>query len=176
MASKKKPANKKAPKIKGQRKELTPKQSRYIAKRTANPAKPRTECAREAGYSESMALKARRDIEGSLAVSTLLKDVIRDLIPPGKIAKRIDEAMDAMETKFFAFRGKVHEERNVIAWDTRLHACELAAKFGDHHNEKLDLNVNDNRGERLAALLARLTERASAESDAPGASAVQSHP
>jgi hypothetical protein len=41
---------------------------------------------------------------------------------------RIDEALDAQETKFFTYQGEVIEERDVIDHTTRLAAATLAGR------------------------------------------------
>ena len=46
-----------------------------------------------------------------------------------QIGQRVAEGLDAMETKFFHFEGRLTDQRHVIAWGKRRAYIELAAKY-----------------------------------------------
>jgi hypothetical protein len=66
-------------------------------------------------------------------VRAAFAELMRKHIPPEKIAQRIEEGMDAMETKFFQKDGEVKETRDVVAWGERREYAALAAEYGGYH-------------------------------------------
>jgi len=104
--------------------------------------KTRKQAALDAGYSASVAKNAKAKIE-SEAYQEAFAALIRQTIPAEKIAQRIHEGMDAMETKFFQKDGNVIESRNVIAWGERRAYAELAADFGNMTTVKTSQALGD---------------------------------
>lgn len=81
--------------------------------------------ALEAGYSPNTA-QHPADLLDTVAMREAMQ---RLLAPAEKIAQRINEGLDAMETKFFQFQGEITETRNVIAWGERRMYADLAAEL-----------------------------------------------
>jgi phage terminase small subunit len=104
--------------------------------------KTRKQAALDAGYSASVAKNAKAKIE-SEAYQEAFAALIRKTIPAEKIAQRIQEGMDAMETKFFQKDGEVIESRDVIAWGERRAYAELAAEFGNLSPSKVSQVLGD---------------------------------
>lgn len=84
-----------------------------------------------AGYSETTRPVS---VENS-SVKAAFARLIRRAAPAHKIAYRIAEGLDAKETKFFQFEGRVTDQRDVIAWGERRAYAELAAKFGEYSQD-----------------------------------------
>jgi hypothetical protein len=109
--------------------ELPPKKQRYLGGRVAGKSK--RQAALEAGYSEAMA-----DHPGKIETKDVrhaFAALMRETVPPERIAKAISEGLDAMETKFFSSEGEVKDSRDVIAWSERRQYAELAASWGGYH-------------------------------------------
>lgn len=81
--------------------------------------------ALDAGYSPNTA-QHPADLLDTIAMREAMS---RLLASPEKIAQRINEGLDAMETKFFQFKGGVCETRDVIAWSERRMYADLAAEL-----------------------------------------------
>lgn len=81
--------------------------------------------ALDAGYSPNTA-QHPADLLDTLGMREAMA---RLLAPPEKIAQRINEGLDAMETKFFQFEGMVTDKRDVIAWSERRMYADLAAEL-----------------------------------------------
>jgi hypothetical protein len=79
----------------------------------------------DAGYSPNTA----QHPSDLLDTSAMRKALAHLLAPAEKIAQRINEGLDAMETKFFQFQGTVSDTRDVIAWSERRQYAELAARL-----------------------------------------------
>jgi hypothetical protein len=109
---------------------LPPKKQKYVEGLTEG--KTKVQAALDAGYSDAMARSASHSIE-TPDVRVAFAELMRKHIPPEKIAQRIAEGMNAMETKFFQKDGEVKTERNVIAWGERREATKLAAELGGYH-------------------------------------------
>ena len=62
--------------------------------------------------------------------------LIRERISPERIVKAISDGLDAMETQFFAEKGVVKDQRDVIAWNERRQYAQLAAEYGGYHIAK----------------------------------------
>ena len=88
--------------------------------------------ALDAGFSKSMADHASTKIE-TRDVKEAFAALIREAVPPERIVKVISEGLEAMETKFFAEKGVVKDERDVISWPERRQYAELAAEYGGYH-------------------------------------------
>jgi hypothetical protein len=81
--------------------------------------------ALDAGYSPNTAQHPSELLDTAGMRAALAKL----LAPAEKIAQRINEGLDAMETKFFQFEGSVTDSRDVVAWGERRQYAELAAKL-----------------------------------------------
>ena len=108
---------------------MTDRQKKYINERSKG--KNKKQSALDAGYSESTALRVKQHIE-TPEVRAAFAVIIRKRIPAEKIAKRISEGLDAIETKFFQHEGVITDQRDVIAWSERRQYAALAAEFGDY--------------------------------------------
>jgi len=60
-------------------------------------------------------------------------ELIRSTISANDIAETLKAGMQATETKFFAEKGIVQEQREVIAWGERRLYAELVAEYGEYH-------------------------------------------
>jgi len=109
--------------------ELPPRKQRYVEERIAG--KTRRAAALDAGYSTSMASHAAEKIE-TADVRQAFSALVRETIPPERIAKAISEGLGAMETKFFSSEGSVTDTRDVIAWSERRAYAEMAASYGGY--------------------------------------------
>jgi O6-methylguanine-DNA--protein-cysteine methyltransferase len=122
-----------SPRIRGQKprkkktaknRELKPRQAKLL-KGIIEDGKSVFAAAIDAGYSPNTA----QHPSDLLDTSAMRKALAALLAPAEKIAKRINEGLDAMETKFFQFQGEVTESRNVVAWGERRQYAELAARL-----------------------------------------------
>lgn len=105
----------------------TKRQRAYAAERAKG--KNKKEAALAAGYSPTTAL--RSNVIETPNFRAAFSHLIRKTIPATKIAKRISEGLDAMETKFFQKDGIVMQTVDVINWAERRQYAQLAAEFGD---------------------------------------------
>lgn len=87
--------------------------------------------ALDAGYAESTAAHADRDILP--AAERNFQDIVRRHLPAEKVVERIAAGLDAKETKFATFEGKITDSRDTIAWGERRMYAELAAKLGGYY-------------------------------------------
>ena len=60
-------------------------------------------------------------------------ELVRQTIPPERIAKAIEEGLGALETKFFSHEGVVQDKREVVNWSERRQYAQLAAEYGGYH-------------------------------------------
>lgn len=81
--------------------------------------------ALDAGYSPNTA----QHPSDLLDTVGMREAMARLLASPEKIAQRINEGLDAMETKFFQYEGQVSDRRDVIAWSERRMYADLAAEL-----------------------------------------------
>jgi phage terminase small subunit len=88
----------------------------------------KTEAKRLAGYSEST---QPCKIETPQLKAQFAR-LIRQHVPAHVLAKRIAEGVDAKETKFFQFEGKVTDQRDVVAWGPRATFAKIAAEWGQY--------------------------------------------
>ena len=78
------------------------------------------------------------DLKGAAFSETLKRHGITDEYLAGKLK----EELEAEETKFFADKGKVRDEKDVIAWGIRQKARMDAHKLkGDYPSEKVEHTV-----------------------------------
>ena len=109
---------------------LPPKKQAYVQGRIEGKSKRKA--ALDAGFSKSMADHASSKIE-TRDVREAFAALIRKTVPPERIVKVISEGLDAVETKFFAEKGVVKDQRNVISWPERRQYAELAAEYGGYY-------------------------------------------
>ena len=109
---------------------LTSKQRTYF--KLLCKGMPATQAARRAGYSAKnpaqSAYQAWQSIRERLQIA--LFEV--GLTPEGLIHKHLLPALNAMETEFAKFNGRITETREVIAWGPRLRAMELVCELGGY--------------------------------------------
>lgn len=91
-----------------------------------------TEAALKAGYTgKTPAQSAYQAMKG---LRHRVEEALGEngLTPEGLITKYLVPAMLATDTEFAKFEGEITDSVEVIAWDTRLRAIELAARFGGY--------------------------------------------
>jgi len=93
---------------------------------------PATQAAREAGYSG--ANPSQSAYAATKGIRARVEQALAEngLTPEGLITKFLVPAMLATDTEFAKFEGEITDSEEVIAWDTRLRAIELAARFGGY--------------------------------------------
>lgn len=93
-----------------------------------------------AGYTPSMAAAACVKIETE-DYKRAFGELARMKIPASKIVKRINQGLDAVETKFFTNNGVVTDSRDVINWSERRKYAALAAEVTDRWHPRQELDV-----------------------------------
>lgn len=83
--------------------------------------------ALDAGYSESMANSATANIMPACREAFRL--ALGHKISVEKLSQTIADGLGAEETKFFADKGVVMDQRNVTAWSERRQYSELASRL-----------------------------------------------
>lgn len=119
-------------------KNLPEKKQKYLKNRAKGMSKKQS--ALKAGYSESVAKSVNAHIE-TPDVKLAFRQAIENHAPYQKVALRVAEGLDAMETKFFQKDGFVMESKDVIAWSERRMYAELAAQMGDYWTPKVHNQV-----------------------------------
>jgi hypothetical protein len=84
------------------------------------------QAAKEAGYAESTASHADRDIMPRVKVN--FREVLRQHILAEKIAQRIAEGLEAIEVQLATLEGRITDERAFIFFPERRRYAELAAR------------------------------------------------
>ncbi len=151
-------------------KDLSPKRQAYALLRASG--ENRRQAALKAGYSLSVANQPGRKIETE-DYRRAFEQYMRKKIQAKKIVKRINEGLDAVETKFASQNGKFTDHRDVIDYNNRRKYAALAAQMTGawtpktelDHTQKIDadtmrrlLDISDKLGlsslppERLAEL------------------------
>jgi hypothetical protein len=110
-------------------KAIDPRRREYLDNRAQGDSKK--EAALKAGFSESMAENAKEKIEKPIAEQ--LAKAIQARIPLEKIVRRIDEGMDALETKIVQHQGIVTDYVDLVAWAERREYTAMAAEYGQYH-------------------------------------------
>ncbi len=152
---------------------LNLRQRRFVAEFT-NPGSEafgnQTKAAELAGYSPGRAKQTGHDIATNRDVRTEIervtdREITRILDAAGvtteKLAKRLNEGMDAKETKAFIHQktGEVVYSKRMIAHDIRLKAIRLAAELrGDFAPKEINVSVEVLAG-RIQAARRREIER-----------------
>lgn len=121
-------------------KNLSPRKRKYVKARASGKSKK--VAGLQAGFSESMAENAKARIETEDVLQAFQK-LIRSKIPAQKIVDRINEGMDAQETKFFQKDGLVTDSRDVIAFGERRAYTALAAEYGGYFTPEMQLAGKD---------------------------------
>jgi phage terminase small subunit len=104
--------------------------------------KTRAQAARDAGYSESTALVAADRIESKPAVQSVFTELLeRAGLTDEKLAKRLNEGVDAKETRFFQKDGEVVSTRTVIDYGTRLNYTQTVLKLKGHLVDRIEKNT-----------------------------------
>lgn len=90
-------------------------------------------------------------------VRAAFQALIRRNIESSRIAQRISEGIDAEETKFFQYKGRL-KQRNVIAWNERREYAKLAAEYGGYFIPKQQIEASGPDGAPIRVDLAQLTD------------------
>jgi len=98
------------------------------------------QAAIDAGYSPVTARQATRDIMPRCR--EIFRQALHDRISVTKLADTIAAGLEAEATKFFADKGAVTDERNVIDWSERRQYSELAANLMGYKPDPPGVNVN----------------------------------
>jgi hypothetical protein len=118
--------------------DLPERKRRYLENRIAGMSK--YDAGIDAGFTESVSRNAASRIE-TPDVRKAFRELMMVACPAEKLAKRIQEGLDATETKLFAHDGKVADQREVPHYAERRQYAELAVKYGGYVEEKSS-NVN----------------------------------
>ena len=78
----------------------------------------------------------------SPSVKLAFSRLIRRAAPAHKVAQVIADGLEATETKFFQFEGRVTESRDLINWSERRAYAELASEYGGYTDKAKGADVN----------------------------------
>jgi len=108
---------------------LPEKKRRYVEARLEGKSKRQAVIA--AGYAPGSATAGKK-LEAQPDVRAAFAALVRQAVPAEQIAKTIAEGVAAKETKFFAEKGIVQDQRDVIAWSagTTREAARKSAEAG----------------------------------------------
>lgn len=130
---------KKTPKIpqKTRAREANRRQRKYVA--AVTNGKTKEAAKREAGYSEHTKGK---EIESSPAVKGLFTQMLTEAGATDELlAQRLREGLDAMDTKFATFEGRITDHEELVSWSERREYLELALKLKGHLIDKHELRM-----------------------------------
>jgi hypothetical protein len=102
---------------------ITPQEALLATKRLEHPTANLAQVGAMAGMSAAQAGKALQSPQVRTFMAPYLDAAGAGM---GEAAKVVAEGLKAMETKFFAFEGKVKDKRDVVNWQARLKAAEMA--------------------------------------------------
>ena len=105
---------------------LKPKQRKYIEGVVKGMS--RTEALRYAQYSET----TRPVRVENASIKAAFARLVKRAVPAHVLVQRIAEGVDAMETEFAKFEGKITDSRDVVNFAERRAYLELAAKYGQY--------------------------------------------
>ncbi len=105
---------------------LQPKQRLYIQHVVAGKSK--AEAKRLAGYAAN-SNTARIETP---SIKAAFSRLVRQYVPAHVLAAKVAEGLEAQETKFFQFEGRVTDSKEVINWTARHNYAKLAAEFGGY--------------------------------------------
>jgi phage terminase small subunit len=125
------------------RRKLSLRRRKYVEGRARG--KTKTQAALEAGYAKSVARNAKDRIE-TVDVHEAFARLIREGVPAEKLVQLLREGLDATETKFVAFRGRVRDVRRVVDFSKRRAYLELVVEYGGYHQKEKP--VESSRGPR----------------------------
>jgi hypothetical protein len=108
---------------------LPAKKQTYVEGRLEGKSK--RQAALDAGYSTSMADHAAQKIE-TPDVKEAFAALIRSTISADEVAQTLRAGLQATESKFFAEKGVVQDQRDVVAWGERRLYAELIAEYGGY--------------------------------------------
>lgn len=130
-----------------------PRKVKYVRERVVN-GKSKRAAALSAGFTESMANRAGDKIENDPLVTEALRNAMdAQGLNIEKIAKRLNEAADAMETKLVTYRGKVKEQVHLVDHKMRTHAVETASKIFGVRGLSSNVAIEDNKGKSRVVVL-----------------------
>jgi phage terminase small subunit len=109
---------------------LSPRKAQFVKGVVAG--KSARQAALDAGYSQSVANDPGRKLFNQSDIQSVLGEHIRKIIPAERIAQRMSEGLDAMETVFAKFEGRISDKTEVVSWSERRQYAELAAKMGGY--------------------------------------------
>lgn len=109
---------------------LSPRKAQFVKGVVAG--KSARQSALDAGYSQSVANDPGRKLFNQSDIQAVLGEHIRKIIPAERIAQRMSEGLDAMETVFAKFKGRITDQKDVVSWSERRQYAELAAKMGGY--------------------------------------------
>lgn len=132
---------------------LSKKKQVYVKAKASG--KTSIEARAKAGYSPGTKIE---NIE-TADVKQAFAEIMRNRIKPYKLAQRIDEGLDAMETKFFHKDGVVTDSRNTVAWGERRAYAELAAQFTGYWSPKTEVDVTQKLDQATAERLTAIAEK-----------------
>lgn len=139
---------------------LPPRKRKYVAERAKGKSKMKA--AKAAGFSDAMAAAAGAKIE-TPDVRRAFQLLIREKIPASKVAARLAEGLDAMETEFAKEKGMITDTRDVIAWSERREYLKLAAEYGGYFVPKQEFEITalppDQRRARVLDMLREGAQR-----------------
>lgn len=136
---------------------LRTKQRKYIKAKIEG--KSSQAAAKEAGYSDSTARHADREIGSRPAVRSAFIELMEKAgLTDEKLVMRLNEGIDAEETKFFQKDGEVTDSRNVIAHGERRAHLELAMKVKGHLVERREVTGKITLAEAVAASMGESSE------------------
>src|ERR1017187_247822 len=115
-----------------------PRRQAYFEQRLLGKSK--VDSARAAGFSEAVCKKPGSRIENA-DVKAAFREVMAVACDPVKLAIRVQEGLDAEETKFFQHEGTVTDERNVVNFSERREYVKLAAQYGGYVEEKAGVAI-----------------------------------
>ena len=125
------------------KKHLTSQQRRLV--KGLAQGKTITQAAIDAGYSENCPAQAGHQALEAIRVTMPAVLARHGLTDDSLIEKYLLPLLNAKETKFFAYEGRVCDEKDVVAWGPRRDGLDMAFKLrGDYvkeQKESTSLNV-----------------------------------
>lgn len=128
-------------------KKLTKRQRKIVRTRLKHPDETQAEIGQRLGISQP---HVARELAKPHVKAKFVDILDAAGVTDDRIAKKVNQLMDAKETKHFASFGKVLDTREVEALGTQLAATNLAAELRGHKQKKIDVTSN---GDTVKALL-----------------------
>jgi hypothetical protein len=95
---------------------LTPKQAKYIEAHVVK-GMTKKDAVKHAGYAPSVnssAIERQENMKNAMVMALSKRGLTED-----KIAQKIEEGLDAVDTHYFAFEGKVVDQRDAVDYSIR---------------------------------------------------------